>query len=448
MTRYHADHAWLGGPAVAVDVAIDVDRHGAIVSVTPDSPRPTGAIRLEGLTLPGFVNAHSHAFHRALRGRRQGPGDFWRWREAMYEVAMRLGPASYEELATAVFGEMALAGFTAVGEFHYVHHERGGAVYRDPNEMGWALVRAAERAGIRMVLLDTCYLRSGFGRPPTGVQLRFADHDVEMWSERVHALAKGLVGNPTVSVGVAAHSVRAVAGDDLPTIVKAQRDLGAPLHVHVSEQEAENEACLEATGLTPTGLLAESGVLNNATAVIHATHPTGDDMRRLGAAEVTVVACPTTEQDLGDGLGPFEELAAAGAALALGTDSHAMIDPFAEMRGLEMHDRVRRGARGVNEASAILTAATRGGAHSLACGSGILAASEPADFVTVGLDSVRLAGFDRRDLLTAAVFAATATDVTDVVVGGRRIVAAGIHQTVPDLPDRLGGTIRALMAEL
>lgn len=447
MTNYHADHAWVDG-AVAHDVAIAVGDDGRIASLSPAAPRTTGAIRLEGFTLPGFVNAHSHAFHRVLRGRKQGTGDFWSWREGMYEVAARLGPASYEELATAVFAEMACAGFTAVGEFHYVHHERGGAPYRDPNEMGWALVRAAERAGIRMVLLDTCYLRGGFSSPVAGVQVRFADRDINEWADRVGALAAGLRDHSTVTCGLAAHSVRAVGDQDLREIAVLREALGLPLHVHVSEQPAENIACLEATGRTPTALLVSAGLLGPATSVIHATHPSVDDVDLLGERAVTAVACPSTEQDLGDGLGPFSELAAAGATLAIGTDSHAVIDPFVEMRGVEMHDRLRRNARGGHTPPALLDAATAGGARSLGLDGGALVSGAPADFVTVRLDSVRLAGYDPDDLASAAVFSATAADVSDVVVGGRRVVAAGVHQSVPDLADRLGGTIRALAAEL
>lgn len=447
MTRYHADHAWLGGAEVAHDVVIDVGDDGRITTVTPASPHPAAAVRLEGLTVPGFVNAHSHAFHRVLRGRRQGTSDFWEWREAMYAVAERLGPASYEELGTAVFAEMACAGFTTVGEFHYVHHERGGAAYREPNEMGWALVRAAERAGLRMVLLDVCYLQSGFSAPPQGVQLRFADPDVHTWSNRVRVLADGLAGHATVSCGIAAHSVRAVAPEDLPVVADLRRDLQVPLHIHVSEQPAENAACLDATGLTPAALLAGADLLGPTTAAVHATHPTDGDIDLLGREQVTVVACPTTEQDLGDGLGPFAEMVSAGAALAVGSDSHAIVDPFVEMRGVEMHDRLRRGRRGVHSAPALLGAATRGGARCLGLDGGVLAPGAPADFVTIALTSVRMAGYDVDDLVTGVVYSAMADDVSDVVVGGRRIVAAGVHQMVPDLADRLGGTIRALVSE-
>jgi cytosine/adenosine deaminase-related metal-dependent hydrolase len=231
-------------------------------------------------------------------------------------------------------------------------------------------------------------------------------------------------------------------------VAAVQREHRVPLHVHLSEQPAENHACLDATGLSPAALLAEAGLLTPATSVVHATHLGDDDIELLGRARVTVVACPTTEQDLGDGLGPFGELAAAGAVLATGTDSHAVIDPFAEMRGVELHDRLRRHVRGALPAGALLAAATAGGARSLALDTGVLAPGAPADLVTIGLDSLRLAGFDPDDLVPAVVFAAAAGDVSDVVVGGRRIVAARTHQALPDLVDRLGGTIRALVAGL
>ncbi|HEX8781507.1 MAG TPA: formimidoylglutamate deiminase, partial [Nocardioides sp.] len=218
-----------------------------------DSPAPT---RLPGLTVPGLANCHSHAFHRALRGRTQRErGTFWTWRDQMYAVAGRLDPDTYLALARATYREMVAAGITAVGEFHYLHHGPDGTPYDDPNAMGHALVQAAREAGLRITLLDTCYLSSGFGKPPEGVQVRYDDGSADAWAERVAALQD----DDSTRVGAAIHSVRAVPRDQLPTVVAATR--GRPLHAHVSEQPAENDACLAAYGLTPAALLAEAGAL-------------------------------------------------------------------------------------------------------------------------------------------------------------------------------------------
>jgi len=423
---YHAEHAWLGSAGVAADVAITVDG-GRITSVVAGLPKAAGTIRLVGLTLPGFVNAHSHAFHRALRGRVQTPGDFWAWRDAMYTTAAALTPESYEDLATAAYVEMANAGFTTVGEFHYLHHGQGGEPYADGNEMAWSLVRAAERAGIRLVVIDACYLRGGFDTHAAGVQLRFSDGDVDAWATRATDLAVRLEAHPMATAAVAAHSVRAVAPSDLVVVRQTAQRLDTPLHIHLSEQVAENEAAIAATGMTPTGLLEAAHALGRQTAVVHATHLTADDISTLGRHGVTVVACPTTERDLGDGLGPFLELATAGAQLATGTDSHAVVDPFEEARGIELHDRLRLGRRAIHDPARVLEAATSGGARSLGLEAGAIAEGCLADLTTIRLDPKDYSDPERPDAATV-VFTARAAAVSDVIVAGRRIVAGGVHQ--------------------
>ncbi len=254
MTAWHAEHAWLGGDTAATDVLLEADGD-RLTAVTPDVPCPPGATRLPGLTLPGLVNAHSHAFHRALRGRSQGPGSFWTWRDQMYALADRLDPDTYLALATATYAEMALAGISCVGEFHYLHHGPGGTPYDDPNELGTVLAEAARRAGVRLTLLDTCYLQGGFDGPLAGPQLRFGDGTVDRWAERADALED----DEGVRVGAAVHSVRAVPPDALPVVADWATRRGAPLHAHLSEQRVENTACLAATGRTPTELLAGAG---------------------------------------------------------------------------------------------------------------------------------------------------------------------------------------------
>ena len=386
---------------------------------------PTGAVRLDGLTLPGFANAHSHAFHRALRGRTQrGGGSFWSWRERMYELAARLDPETYFRLARATYAEMALAGITAVGEFHYVHHGPGGEPYADPNETGKAMIAAAREAGIRITLLDACYLHGGIGEPLNEAQRRFSDGDAEAWETRAEALAEA----PGSRIGAAIHSVRAVDPDSCATVAAWAAAGERPLHAHVSEQPAENEACLAAHGATPTGVLERAGALGPRFAAVHATHLSEADITGLGDSGCCCCLCPTTERDLADGIGPARALAEAGATLALGSDSQAVIDLFEEARAVELDERLASGERGRHDPVSLLRAATRVGHACLGWPrTGTIEAGATADLVTIGLDGVRLAGATPDSALDTAVFAATSADVERVICGGREIVRDGAH---------------------
>jgi formiminoglutamate deiminase len=442
--RWHAELAWLGD-RVAADVLIEADGE-RISSVTAGAAPPPGVSRLRGVTVPGLANAHSHAFHRALRGRTQaGRGTFWTWREAMYAVAERLTPDRYLALARAVYTEMALAGVTCVGEFHYLHHGRGGVPYDDPNAMSHALLEAAADAGIRITLLDTCYLTGGIGRPLEGPQLRFGDGDAARWAERAAALAPA--GH--ARGGAAIHSVRAVPRDQLaPVAAWAAERPGhgpAPLHVHLSEQRAENSACVAAYGLTPAEVLAEAGALGPRTSAVHATHLTEGDIGLLGSARAAVCMCPTTERDLADGIGPARALADAGAPLTLGSDSHAVVDLFEEARAVELDERLRTEERGHWTAAELLAAATAGGHASLGWPeAGRIARGALADLVTLSLDGPRLAGTRLETAAESVVFAATGADVRHVVVGGREVVRDGVHVLLPDL----AASYRAALAQV
>ncbi|MEV5985698.1 formimidoylglutamate deiminase [Streptomyces sp. NPDC052051] len=450
MTRtYWLEHAWLDGavePGVTLTVAPSGSAAGAdgrITAVrTGIAAPPPGAEILRGLTLPGLANAHSHAFHRALRGTVQvGSGTFWTWREVMYAVAERLTPDTYHALARAVYAEMALAGVTAVGEFHYVHHAPGGTPYADPNAMGEALIAAAAEAGIRITLLDTAYLSSGFGQPPTPHQLRFSDGTAEAWAERCSVLKE----RDHARIGAAVHSVRAVPARQLATVARWAEERRAPLHVHLSEQTAENEACQEAHGRTPTRLLADHGVLGPRTTGVHNTHLTDEDIALLGTTSTGTCMCPTTERDLADGIGPARALQSAGSPLSLGSDSHAVIDLLEEARAMELNERLRTRTRGHWTAAALLRAATATGHAALGWqDAGTLRPGALADFTTIALDSVRTAGPPARLGAETAVFAATAADVRHTVVGGRQVVRDGAHALVPDAARALADAVAAL----
>jgi formiminoglutamate deiminase len=418
MSSWFAEYAML--PAgLARDVRFEIV-DGRFAAVEPGAGA-AGAQCLPGIALPGFANCHSHAFHRALRGRtHDDTGTFWSWRARMYELAAQLDPDRYRALARATYAEMALAGVTSVAEFHYLHHDPAGHPYADVNAMGAALRDAAREAGIRLTLLDACYLAGGLTADghsaPDDVQRRFSDADVDAWAERVAQLDD----DDITRVGVAAHSVRAVPQAALRVV--AELGAGRPMHVHVSEQPAENDACLAHYRRTPTALLAECGMLGPQATAVHATHVSDDDIGCLSASGTSVCLCPSTERDLADGLGRAGPLAAAGVPLSIGTDQQTAVDPIGEARGVEEHERLRTGRRGRFAAGELLAMLTRHDTIGWP-DAGRLAVHQRADLVAVRLDSVRTAGAQPGQLL----FAASAADVDTVLVDGRPVVRGGTH---------------------
>ena len=449
MSTWWCEHAWLGGDTVADRVAISV-ADGRITSVDAGVDAPSGAHRLAGLVVPGLANAHSHAFHRALRSRTQRDrGSFWTWRDLMYRAAGRLDPDGYRRLATAVYAEMALAGITSVGEFHYLHHDVGGVPYADPNEMSLALIAGAAAAGVRLTLLDTCYLSAGVDGAPLaqGPQQRFGDGSGDRWADRVEGLHRQVSADDGVIVGAALHSVRGVPLAHMPAVVEWATVHEAPLHVHSSEQTAEVDQCLAVHGATPTALLRDAGVLGPRTTAVHATHLTDEDLADLDHTATGVCFCPTTERDLGDGIGPAAALLAGRGRFSLGSDSHAVVDLFEEARATELDARLAHRERGIVAAERLLAAATLDGHQALGwTDAGVLRVGARADLVAVDLGSVRTAGGGAT--VENVVFAAAAADVTDVVVDGRVVVADRRHRDVDDVGGALAESISALMAEV
>ncbi|MGH7705482.1 MAG: formimidoylglutamate deiminase [Candidatus Dormibacteria bacterium] len=444
MTLWLAELAWTGdrlAPRLLLEESggrfLRVEELGA-------TPLPRGARVLSGLTLPGLANVHSHAFHRALRGRCQAPDggspDFWSWRRHMYALAGFLEPGQYYELCRAALAEMVLAGVTAVGEFHYLHRRPDGRAYERP-EMEEALVAAAAEAGLRLTLMDTCYLRSGFAAEPLqGAAIRFSDGDPESWARRAERLEEG----ERLRRGAAIHSVRAVDPEAMRWVSLWAAERAAPLHLHLSEQLQENVACLAATGLTPAQLVESCGVLGPRTTAVHAIHLTADDVTRLGATGTRVCVCPTTERDLGDGICPADQLAAAGAVLCVGSDSNAVVDLFEEARAMELDRRLATGRRSQLGAGTLLGAATGQGMAALGWDSGELRPGRLADFISIDLDSPRLAGAGTADLLPRVVFAATAADVHSVVVGGVEVVRSHRHLGLGSVAERLETVLESL----
>ncbi|MDQ3476981.1 MAG: formimidoylglutamate deiminase [Actinomycetota bacterium] len=414
--------AWLP-EGLASDVRLIAGADGRFTDVQTGVGASGQDTQLPGIVLPGFADAHSHAFHRALRGRTHSDGGtFWTWRDLMYSVAAQLDPDSYRALATAVYAESALAGVTCIGEFHYLHHGPGGTPYDDPNAMGEALREAAAAAGIRLTLLDAAYLNGGLDanghQPLNSVQERFADADIDTWAQRSDALQP----DPNVRIGVAVHSVRAVPAEHLARIGEVAA--GRPLHVHLSEQPAENETCQAVYGCSPTELLDRHGLLGPATTAVHATHLTDNDIAILGARRVSVCLCPSTEADLADGLPPTGPLLAAGVRLCAGSDQHVAADLLAEARGVELHERLRTGRRGTVSPAALLNALTTAGHAALGWPeAGRLEVGAPADLVAIEDSSPRTAGTEPSQIIMTAGTA----DIRTVVVGGATVVTDGRH---------------------
>lgn len=403
--RWHAEQAWLGHRAE--NVLIEV-RDGRITSVEEGTPAPDDAIELKGWTIPGLANAHSHAFQRLLRGEiESGGGDFWEWRAQMYRFT-EWDPEDYAKHARNVFREMLEAGITAVGEFHYLHG-RG-------NELGQALIDAAREEGIRITLIDACYLRGGLdGRPLEAEQRSFSDGDADAWARRVDELRD----TDGARIAAAIHSVRAVDPESMRVVATYAREHRMPLHVHLAEQPGEVEECMAVEGCTPAELLAREGILGPDLVAVHAIHVNERDIALLGENEVAVCACPTTERDLGDRVGPLLALTEAGCALSVGSDSNAFIDMIEEARALELDQRRATGQRVLHQPEDLLRAATADGMRSLGWEAGELREGMLADFVTLEKPDSPW-----RELSPSyIVFGFSARDVTNVVVGGMTIVS-------------------------
>ena len=433
------DGRFLRGQAIEFD-----PRSGRIDRVVPASDaRGDTVTRLPGRALlPGFVNAHSHAFQRLMRGRTQwrlgdDNQDFWSWRQAMYAAALHLSPDDIFVASRLCFVEMVRAGITTVGEFHYLHNDPNGKPYADPFELVRRVIAAAEAVGLRIMLLNVAYVMNGIGREPSPEQRRFVTPDLDRYLMQTSALADAAKDNALVYVGAAPHSVRAVPRDWLRSIRGLAGGRLMPLHMHVAEQPAEVEACRAAYGLRPVELLDHEGLLDHRFTAVHAIHISDAEVLMLGRASATVCACPTTERDLGDGIIRAADLLGAGVDIATGSDSQTVIDPLEEIRLLEYHERLRRGRRlilaaptetGSEEvAGVLLECATASGARALGLPAGRIAEGALADFVAIDLEHRCLAGWDDSSLGALITLSAPTEIVSDVWVNGVRQVQDGRH---------------------
>lgn len=406
-------------------------RISSITDVGAQSIAPSDISTLPGVALlPGFVNAHSHVFQRALRGHTHRPlskqDTFWTWRRAMYAEAQRLNPDRLYEAALRTYREMLASGYTSVGEFHYVHHQPGGRPYANPNAMSEAILQAGHDAGIRVVLLMTAYAQGGFDLPLAEEQRRFCDASVEAYLARVEALR--VAGVP---IGMAPHSVRAVPQDWFRAIASYSRTHHLPLHVHADEQLAEIEQCQAAYSCRPVELLERCEALGPLTTVIHATHAGDAELALLAHHGCTVCVCPTTEGDLGDGIAPYAAFLAAHIPLAIGSDSNTRLDPIEELRWAEYSARMRYQRRRVLVADELaspgpllLTCGTRNGAAALGLETGSIAPGMLADFVAVDVNHPSLAGWTTDDFLNVLFFGASSEVITQTWVEGKKVWSA------------------------
>jgi len=408
------------------------DSDGKIVEITEDAP---DAIRLKGRALlPGMVNAHSHAFQRVIRGRTEhrsqhSTDSFWTWREQMYAAANALEPDGVYAASRLAFLEMALTGITAVGEFHYIHHSRDGSPYSDPNLLEREVIRAARDVGIRIALLRVAYARAGYQTEPNPQQIRFIEDSPDIYLKNLEQLLD--VNDDMAWIGVAPHSVRAVPLDYLKTIVAFANERALPVHMHVAEQLAEVSASIAEYGRSPVALLETEGLLSKRFTAVHAIHVTPKAIAALARSGAFVCACPTTERNLGDGVVPADAYFDGGVRIALGSDSQIQIDLLEDARELEYHLRLQKMERNLLApmlAERLFDCATINGAASIGFDGGRIKPGAPADFFTVDLNDLSIAGSAPDDLLTNIVFSLARTAVRDVVVAGKRIVENGKHQ--------------------
>ncbi len=378
--------------------------------------------------LPGFVNAHSHVFQRALRGHTHralsAHDTFWTWRRAMYAEAQRLNPDLLYQGALQTYREMLMAGYTSVGEFHYVHHQPDGKPYSNANAMSDAITEASKDAGIRLVLLLVAYAQGDFAQPAEKEQRRFCDASIDAYLARVDELrVRG------ITLGLAPHSVRAVPEQWFRALGAYSRTYQLPIHVHADEQIREIEQCLTMRGCTPIELLERFEVLGPRTTIVHATHANAREIALLAQYHCTVCVCPTTEGDLGDGIAPYAELLEANIPLAIGTDSNTRLDPLEELRWAEYSARMRYQRRRIlvpdqraSPGPLLLTYGTQNGATALGLQTGSITFGMPADFIVVDLNAPALAGWNPTDLLDVLFFGASSQVITQTWVQGAPVV--------------------------
>ena len=453
-----APHAWLrGGWHDAVVLRIGADARWAEITPGIADP-PLGATVLDGALLPGLVDAHSHAFQRAFAGlaerREAASDDFWSWRDRMYRVALRIGPEQLRAVAAQLYVELLRGGYTQVCEFHYLQHDVDGRPYADPLALSWALADAAADAGIGLTLLPVLYERAGFRQPALrDDQRRFATSASDVWSaaQRIATAAR-----PLVTSGIAIHSLRAARPESIAALRRAASDWAGPIHIHVAEQTAEVEDCLDVTGARPIEWLARQGLLDARWQLVHATHSTREEVDAVAASGAGVVICPSTEGNLGDGLPDLPGWLGAGVPMAIGSDSHVTRDWREELRWLEYGQRAVLRQRNVaaapeegeaSTAARLFGRALDAGGHAAGEGLWGLVEGARADALVIDRDEPALLGLPPQHALDALVFSSPARPWPDVLVAGRWAIRRGEHSDASAIAARFAAAMRALHDE-
>lgn len=452
MSRLHFASALLpSGWANDVQVVITA---GAIAAVTPDVAPSAGDER-HAIALPGLASLHSHAFQRGMAGLAELRGDstdtFWTWRETMYRFALAMSPDDVAAVATLLYVEMLEQGFTRVGEFHYLHHDRDGSHYADPAEMAARIAEAAESSSIGLTLLPSFYAHGSFGgAAPHDGQRRFVC-SVDHFTKLMAASRKAIANLPGANIGIAPHSLRAVAPDELAAIIPLAE--GGPVHIHAAEQVKEVEDCLAWSGRRPVQWLLEHAPVDRRWCLIHATHTTSDEVSAFPKTGAVAGLCPITEASLGDGIFPAREFLDAGGLFGVGTDSNVLVGVADELRQLEYGQRLKHRARNVLSGGAgrstgrtLFDDALAGGARALAQPITGLTPGARADIVTLDTAHPSLAGRARDAVIDGWIFAAGNGAIDCVWAGGNKVVESGRHQLRQAARERFNACVRRLVA--
>ncbi len=444
--RYRAAHlhqpdGWLSPGYLEIDTA------GIIVAIHADQP-PTWDLaevrRLNGFVLPGMANLHSHAHQRGLAGKAEGGAgaasgeNFWTWRSRMYAFVERLSPDDLEAIAAQTYVEMLKAGFTTVGEFHYLHHDQNGQPYANPAELSERILSAADASGIALTLLPVLYTRGGIGKSPSQEQRRFVHEDVDKFDQLVDHLLTLAVGTPLWRIGIAPHSVRAVTGDDLDALSAiADRDPGMPVHIHVAEQTGEVDECMALLGMRPIDWLLAHAEVNEGWTLIHATHGSPEELDAVAVSAATVGLCPITEANLGDGIFPLRDYHQRGGRWGIGTDSNVAISLVDELRLLDYGQRHIHRRRDTLPATGQETVggpsrrlfdhALMSGARSLGHPIGAIRPGMRADLIELDPHAAPMLGHRPDTVLDGWIFASSTPVVRNVMVGGEWVVRDGHH---------------------
>lgn len=452
MSRLHFASALLpSGWANDVQVVITA---GAIAAVTPGVAPAAGDER-HAIALPGLASLHSHAFQRGMAGLAELRGDstdtFWTWRETMYRFALAMTPDDVAAVATLLYVEMLERGFTRVGEFHYLHHDRDGSHYADPAEMATRIAEASEASGIALTLLPSFYAHGSFGGvAPHDGQRRFIC-SVDQFAKLMAASRKAIATLPGANIGIAPHSLRAVAPDELTAIIPLAD--GGPIHIHAAEQVKEVEDCLAWSGRRPVQWLLEHVPVDQRWCLIHATHTTNEEVNAFAKTGAVAGLCPITEASLGDGIFPAREFLDAGGLFSVGTDSNVLVGVADELRQLEYGQRLKHRARNVLSGGAgrstgrtLFDHAFAGGARALAQPIAGLTPGARADIVTLDTAHPSLAGRTRDAVIDGWIFAAGNGTIDCVWAGGNKVVESGRHKLRQAARERFNASVRRLVA--